>query len=358
MKWTYSEDKKHIVIDPPKQRLRITGHRIATILGVNKWATPFQAWCEITKLVKAPFEENKYLNAGRVLEPKIIEYVGEKFPNVLSIENYYGVNFQKYQYNNFIEDSKIYGGIIDAVSTLDDLKTITMICECKTSSKPQEWTNNNVPIEYLLQGALYSYLKGLDRVLFACTFLEEMDYNHPEKVQVSEKNTKLVVKKLNEILIPIDGQYLNIEEIMAYGEEWWDKYIETGISPEFDEKADKEYLDMIRASSPCEDNDLLDVCEEAIQIAKEIQELEVSSGLKAKKDLLKTLEDSIKDKMIELNQNEVGKYKLSISKKIEFDEKKFAKENQKLYDKYMTKEKVTYTLRKNMKEEDENESQI
>lgn len=355
MEWKYSEDKKRIVIEPPKQRNRITGHRISTILGLNKWSTPFQAWCEITKLLKAPFEETKYIVAGRVLEPKIIEYVSSKFPNVVSIEDYYGVNFDKYRYNNFVEDSHIFGGVIDAVSTLDDLKTITMICECKTSSKPQDWTNNQVPVDYLLQGALYSYMKGLDRVLFACTFLDDMDYVHPEKVIVNEENTILVVKKLKDILIEINGEYLNIEEVMDFGKRWWEEYIETGISPEFDEKEDKEYLDIIRASKPCEDNDLIDVCEEAIKLAVEIKELEVSSGLKAKQDLLKTLEASIKETMMNNDIEKAGKYKLAKKTKTVFDEKRLEKENKKVYDKYV--EQITsYTLTKSMKEEDENES--
>lgn len=355
MEWKYNDERNRIVIEPPKQRLRITGHRISTILGLNKWSTPFQAWCEITKLLKAPFEETKYIVAGRVLEPKIIEYVSSKFPNVVSIEDYYGVNFDKYRYNNFVEDSHIFGGVIDAVSTLDDLKTITMICECKTSSKPQDWTNNQVPVDYLLQGALYSYMKGLDRVLFACTFLDDMDYVHPEKVVVSEKNTILVVKKLKDILIPINGEYLNIEEIMDYGEKWWNEYIETGISPEFDEKEDKEYLDIIRASKPCEDNDLIDVCNDAIKLALEIKELEVSSGLKAKQELLKKLESSIKETMINDNIEKAGKYKLAKKTKTVFDEKRLEKENKKVYDSYV--EQITsYTLTKNMKEEDENES--
>ena len=61
MEWSYSEDRKRIVLDkPPIQKLRITGHRLATVLGVDQWSTPFKAWCEITKLVKAPFEESKY----------------------------------------------------------------------------------------------------------------------------------------------------------------------------------------------------------------------------------------------------------------------------------------------------------
>lgn len=352
MEWSYSEDRKRIVLDkPPVQKLRITGHRIASVLNINDWQTPFGAWVEITKLAKLPFKETKYTKFGKEVEQKIIDFVGEQYPNVMSIEEYYGNIFEDYQWNNFKDETNVFGGVIDAVATRNDMKTIAMICECKTSSHPEAWANNQVPIEYLLQGALYSYLKGLDRVLFACTFPKEIEYAHPENYQVTKDNTILVVKKLSDILIPINGKYLNIEECMEYATEWWEKFVKTGISPEFDEKLDKEYLDIIRASKPCEDNELIDVCNEAIQLAKEIKELEVSSGLKAKQDLLKVLEASIKETMIEQQLNQSGKYKLSEKKKIKFDEKRLEKENPKVYNQYMIEE-ISYTLSKNLKEEE------
>lgn len=353
MEWSYNEKRNGIVLDkPPVQRLRITGHRLATVLGVDEWSTPFKAWCEITKLVKAPFEDTKYTLFGKAVEPKLIEYVGTKYPNVMSIEDYYGNIFEDYRWNNFKDESNVFGGVIDAVATRNDKKTIASIVECKTSSHPEKWKDGNVPIEYLLQGALYSYLKGLDRIVFICTFPEEIDYAKPENYVVDETNTIVVVKRLSDILIPINGQYLNIEECMKYANEWWQKYIETGVSPEFDEKKDKDYLDILRASKPCEDNELIDVCDEAIKLAKEIKELEVSSGLKAKQDLLKTLEASIKETMIERQISQSGKYKLSEKKKLKFDEKRLEKEQPVLYNKYVNEE-ISYTLSKNLKEEEE-----
>ena len=94
--WDYNEDKSRIIIDTPKQRLRITGHRLSSVLGLNKWQSPFGAWAEITKLVKLPFEETKYTKFGKIVEPKLIQYVSERFPNVKSIEEYYGNIFKEY----------------------------------------------------------------------------------------------------------------------------------------------------------------------------------------------------------------------------------------------------------------------
>ena len=353
MEWSYNEDKKRIVLDkPPIQKLRITGHRLSSVLGVNEYQTPFGAWVEITKLAKLPFVETKYTAFGKAVESNIIDYVATKYPNVMSIEKYYGNIFEDYRWNNFKDDSDRFGGVIDAVATRNDMKTLAMICECKTSSHAEKWIDNQVPIDYLLQGALYAYLKGLDRVLFACTFPQEIDYAHPESYIVDDTNTILVVKKLSDILIPINGKYLNIEECMEYASKWWDEFILTGISPAFDEVKDKDYLDIIRASKPCEDNELIDVCEEAIKLAKEIKELEVSSGLKAKQDLLKTLETNIKETMIEQNINQSGKYKLTEKTKLKFDEKTFKEKQPKEYEKYCIEE-TSYTLSKNLKEEEE-----
>lgn len=350
--WDYGDDRKRIIISPPKQTNKISGHRLSTILGLNKYSTPFQAWCEITKLARPEIEDNKYLNAGRILEPKIIEYVSKQFPNVMSIKDYYGKVFKQYEFNNFKDESNIFGGVIDAVATADDKKTIMMICECKTSSHPEQWRNGNVPVEYLLQGALYSYLKGLDRVLFACTFLDEVDYGRPEDVQVSDKNTILVVKKLKDMIFEIDGEYYNIEGCMQLATQWWKDFVESGISPEFDEKADKEYLDLIRATDETKDNDLFSVCEDAIELALKIDELKETSGINALEKRLKLLETSIKNEMINSGATSCGAYKLTKKVTKKFNEEEFANANPDEYESYI-EEKESYTLTKSKKKEEE-----
>lgn len=352
MEWKYSEDRKHIELEkPPAKKLRISGHRFPTVLGINKWATPFQAWCEITGLVKKPFEENKYIIAGRTIEPKQIEFAKQKFPNVFSIEEYYGNAFDDYRYNNFKDESDRFGGVIDFVSTKNDMKTIQMIGECKTSSKPHEWENNNVPIEYLAQGMLYSYLKGMKEVLFVASFLEDIDYARPENFKVTKDNTKLVVKNLKDCVLEINGEYVDIDGAIQIASDWWDKYVLTGTSPEFDEVKDKEYLDIIRQSKPCEDNDLVDVCKQAIELAKQIDELKISSGLSAMEKELKVLENSIKETMINNEIENCENYKLKKTVKTKFNEKLFAENNEKAYNDYL-EEVVSYTLSKNKKEKE------
>lgn len=356
--WQYGENGKNIILpEPPKQRLRITGHRVASVLGLNKYQSPFGAWCEITKLVKLPFEDSKYTLAGKVIEPKLIDFVRNRFPNVMSIEEYYGNNIDKYKWNNFIEDSNIFGGIIDAVATKEDLKTLTMIVECKTSSKPHLWENNQVPIEYLLQGCEYSYLKKLDRVLFICAFLQDDDYNHPEMFEPNETNTKMVVKKIKDVLIEMpNGDMITFDDAIKYCEEWWEKYIETGISPKFDEKLDKEYLNILRTSNPSNDNSLDELCKSAELLEQDIIKIKNETGIESKENELKTIQNAIKDKMINLLKNGETKmsyniYKLNGSIKMKFNDKKFAEDNPTLYNKYC-EESITYKLTKNKKSEE------
>lgn len=351
MQWKYSEDRKRIIIDPPKRTKKITGHRFPSVLQLNKYQTPFGAWAEITGLVTLPFEDNKFTLAGKAIEPKQIEYAKGKFPNVKSIEEYYGNNFAEYRYSNFKDLGRIFDGVRDFVSTKNDGVTITMVGECKTSSKPQDWVDNNVPIDYLCQGMLYAYLDKLDRILYVASFLQPMDYNNPELYEVTDENTKLTVKKLNECFLPLPtGEYGTIELAIEYCEEWWKDYVESGISPEFDEVKDKEYLDIIRKSKPTNDALLDEVCDEAVKLAREIKDLKISSGLDAKEKELKVLETNIKEVMMGSNLDNCGSYTLVRKEDLKFNELKFAQEQTKLYNSYC-EPKVSYTLNKNLKED-------
>lgn len=361
MEWQYSEDRTRIIIEPPKRTKKITGHRFSSVLGLNKYQTPFGAWCEITGLVKLPFEDNKYIIAGKTIEPKQIDYVRDKFPNIMSCEEYYGNSYKEYRFSNFKDHKlgKIFDGVRDFVSTKNDGKTIVMVGECKTSSKPQDWENNNVPLDYLCQGMLYAYLDDLDKILYVTSFLQPMDYNDPTKYVVDETNTKLTVKKLNECLLPMSGgsetfgytDYIPIESAIQYGIDWWKNYVETGISPRFDEELDKEYLDIIRKSKPSEDNELDDLCDEAIALAKQIKDKENNSGVKELKKELKVIETAIKNTMIDKNLDYCKKYTLKRDVKTIFNENKFAEENEKLYNSYC-EEEITYKLSKSLKEEE------
>lgn len=350
MKWKYSDDKKHIVLDEKPTRFKyLTGTRFASALGLNPYSSPFQIWCECTKLITPPFEETIYIKAGRVIEPLQREYVAKKFPNIVSPEEYFGEVFEQVRWNFFRDDQKPFAGCWDAVSTKDNKRDIMMVVEFKTASDPRKW-DNTIPIYYELQGALYAKLLGLDRVLFVASFLDKLDYAHPENFVPNETNTKMVVKKLNDIVVELNGEYLSIDELMEKAKEFWKTYIETGISPEFDEKLDKEYLDIIRTSQPINDNSLAEMCDKALALEEEIETLRTTYKIDEKEKELETLEDNIKKSMIESlgegqTKTSYSIYKLSGSVSKKFDTTSFKKDHPQTYEKYC-KDSITYRLTK------------
>lgn len=359
MEWKYSENNKSIeLVEKPKRFKYLTGTRLASCLGLNPYSSPFQIWCECTRLVTPPYEETIFTKAGRIIEPKQREYVSKTFPNILSPEEYFGNIFEQVRWNFFKDEDKPFAGCWDAVSTKDNKKDIMMVVEFKTASDARKW-DNTMPIYYELQGALYAKLLGLDRVLFVASFLDKLDYAHPEEFVPNEDNTIMIVKKLKDIVIEIDGEYLSIDEVLERARDFWQKYIETGISPEFDETKDKQYLDIIRTSKPLNDNSLEDLCDRAKELVDEINVLKENSGLNSKEKELKILEESIKQGLMNnLQEGETKisckQYSLNGSAKEKFNEKQFAKENPKIYEKYLETE-FTYRLSKIKEKDKEND---
>ena len=113
------------------------------------------------------------------------------------------------------------------------------------------------------------------------------------------------------MIFEVDGELLNIEGCMQKAIKWWNDYIETGVSPVFDEKLDKAYLDIIRATDATQDSELIDVCEKAFDIAETIKEIKKDSGIDALEKELKSLEASIKKEMTTKEIASCGNYKLS-----------------------------------------------
>ena len=359
MEWKYSENNKSIeLVEKPKRFKYLTGTRFASALGLSPYSSPFQIWCECTRLVTPPFEETIYLKAGRTIEPLQREYVSKKFPNIVGPEEYFGDIFEQVRWNFFKDEDKPFAGCWDAVSTKDNHRDIAMVVEFKTANDPRKW-DKTIPVYYLLQGGLYAKLLGLDRVLFVASFLDKLDYAHPEQFVPNEDNTIMVVKKLKDILIELDGEYLTIDDVLEKAKEFWDRYVVTGISPEFDEKLDKEYLDIIRTSQPINDNSLEDLCDRAKELSQEIEQLKENSGLNSKEKELKIIEDNIKKGLMDSLQDGETKtsckqYKLSGTVSYKFNEKLFKEKYPKKYEEFV-EEKTTYRLSKIKLEDKENE---
>lgn len=227
----------HIELESfPKKFKKLTATRFATVLGLNAWNTPFSAWAEITKVYEKPFEESIYTNAGKVIEPKVIEYLQNVyFMDIKDPTDVYGPDYFKKTWGDFFPDQEVLGGMWDSLGD-------TYVVEIKTTKRAEDWING-VPIYYKLQACLYAYLLGFDDVIVTVSFLKDEDYVHPENFKPSIKNTKIYEFKLS-------AEVPNFEErYVKPALKWWEDHVVKGVSPAYDGLKDNEILKALRRST-------------------------------------------------------------------------------------------------------------
>lgn len=228
----------HIEITPPTRPKKITATRFATVLGKNPWATPFEIWCAVTRTYEKPFEDTIYTIAGKTIEPKQIAYMRKAYAmdNLRSPMDIYGADYFKRTHGDFFPDTPIFGGMWDSLLVDADGKPKTVL-EFKTTKRSEDWARD-VPEYYALQASLYAYLLGVDDVIMVASFLNGKDYDHPEAFVPSASNTITVEFKVSE-------RYPDMEMLIHKATCWWREYVETGISPDYDEKRDAEILNAL-----------------------------------------------------------------------------------------------------------------
>ena len=190
----------------------IGGSDAATILGLNKFNSPFSAWTEMIGLYK-PVIPDQYLKVGQVLEKPIIK----------AIEDMYDFNIKTFdkneiKFDNF-KDNPIFGGMVDGIDY--DRKTLI---EIKTTNvKNKRYWNNQVPIEYWYQAQLYCELAKLEEIIFGVCFIEDQDYKNPNNIPIDDRDIKIC-----------SIQKADIRSEMQKAIEWYKEYILTYKSPKFD----------------------------------------------------------------------------------------------------------------------------
>lgn len=334
-----------IKVDPPKKPKKLTGTRFATVMNLNAWATPFSAWCEITRTYEAPFEDSIYTIAGKVIEPKIIKYLNDvMFMDIKDPTDVYGPDYFKKTWGDFFPDHKELGGMWDALG--DDF-----VVEIKTTKRAEDWTED-VPIYYKLQACLYAYLLGFDNVIMTASFLEDKDYANPELFEPSYKNTKIYEFKLSEAFPTFEEDY--VKPALQF----WRDHVETGISPEFDEKKDAEILKVLRKNTvEPEDKDIEKLIAEADKLQEAIDKAEAK--IEEKKKRLKEIDDQVKkymtsqfrdgDKKVEIPGKKYT-WTLTKSERNSLDSTALKNELPDVFGKYQKKSEV-YTLKKSIIEE-------
>lgn len=282
IKWL---EGNRLQIDPPKRTKKITGTRFATILGLNPWSTAFEMWCVITKTFELPFEDTIYTVAGKTIEPKQAEYMKKSYGmDLITPTDRYGADYFNKTWGDFFPDSKHLGGMWDFLG-VDENGVVDTVLEMKTTKRIEDW-QNDAPEYYALQAALYAYLLGVDNVVMVASFLEEKDYADPSKYVPNVKNTITVEFKVSE-------RYPDFAEKVAQVEQWWADYVDTGISPVFDEKKDAEILKALRTHNLTPDTDIDALIAEAEGLKTEVDK--ATAAIADKEKRLKEINDIIKE---------------------------------------------------------------
>ena len=254
MEWL---DGNKIQIIPPKRPKKLTGTRFATILGLNPWSTPFEIWCEVTRTYQKPFEDTIYTIAGKTIEPKQAEYMKQTYfmSNLVTSTDIWGKDYFRQTYGDFFKESPVLGGMWDYLLYSKDGKPTTVL-EMKTSKRVEDW-KDDIPEYYALQAALYAYLLGVDEVIMVASFLEPKDYDSPEKFMCSGENTITRPFKVSERYPDFEKKYVKPAL------KWWKDFVESGISPAFDERKDAEILKALRTNNLSPETDMAALVKEA-----------------------------------------------------------------------------------------------
>ena len=340
-----------IKVDPPAKPKKLTATRFATIMGLNAWASPFSAWCEMTRTYEEPFEDTIYTKAGKVIEPKISEYLKSRyFMDIKSPTDVYGADYFKKTWGDFFPGEDALGGMWDFLG--DDF-----VVEVKTTKRVEDWRGVDgkvePPIYYKLQASLYAYLLGFDNVVMTCSFLEDKDYANPDAFEPNVNNTVVIEFKLSEAFPTFKESY--IEPALKF----WKEHVLTGISPKFDEKKDADILKVLRKNTvEPTDKDIAKLIAEADKLQEAIDKAD--ERIAEKKKRLKEIDDQVKkymsgqfrdgDKKVEMPGKKYT-WTLTKSERNSLDSTALKKDLPDVFGKYVKKSEV-YTLKKSIIEED------
>ena len=355
-------ENNRIRVDPPKKPKKLTATRFATVMGLNAWATPFAAWCEMTRTYEEPFSDSIYTVAGKVIEPKICEYLRDRyFMDIKSPTDVYGQDYFKKTWGDFFPDYDALGGMWDFLG--DDF-----VVEVKTTKRVEDWKGIDgkvePPIYYKLQAALYAYLLGFDNVVMTCSFLTADDY--PVDLGNGEFNTAPTEAFTPNVNNTVVIEFTVSEAFPTFKEtyvdpalKFWNDHVLTGISPEYDEKKDAAILKVLRKSVMDPDDAEIDkLIAEADKLQATIDKAE--SKIAEKKKRLDEINKAVKKYMSGKFTDGIKELELSGKKYVwtvrksernSLDQTALKKDLPDVFGKY-SKTSATYTLTKSAIEDE------
>lgn len=205
---------------------KVSGTMVGGILGLSPWATPFSVACDLLGLGRQDVSDKPAVKTGKVLESKIIDYLGETYKDegmFLPAEAIF--DKREGEHNRWTPDweDDVFTGHIDGAVIKEDGETY--ILEVKTSANMAAWMDG-VPEYYFWQVALYNhFLTQQDKAYVALGIVDQETHKDPEAWVPSESNTALF-----EVDIDQDAVAAKLEEIR----EWYTVLKKTHTTPMYD----------------------------------------------------------------------------------------------------------------------------
>lgn len=189
------------------RRQGIGGSDVATVLGLNKYKSPYQLWLEKTGQVNVASAQSEAAYWGNTLEEVVAEEFSKRTGKKVRRRNQV-FEHQKYPFLRANIDRDVVGE--------------NAILECKTANQylDKEWEDDEIPIQYICQVQHYMNVLNLDYVYIA----------------VLIGGQKFVWKKM-------DRDQELIDMITDRLVEFWTDNVEKGIEPAIDgSKATSDFL--------------------------------------------------------------------------------------------------------------------
>lgn len=230
-----------------KRLLKITGIRLPSILGLNPYETPFQVWCAMTRMAKIPYVETHEQKVGKFLEPRQREFIKTCYKdiNVISPREFYGKNFEAFQYDCHPENN-LFGGIWDA-KLISKGECVGMLEFKTTHESNKELWEEHPPLYYVVQVLLYACMENKDIADIFVTFLPEKIYQNPTRFQINIENSKFFRYNIRDTFIDLENQTISIRKgqgnflsLIKQAITWYQTYVLTGVSPACDPTNEKD----------------------------------------------------------------------------------------------------------------------
>lgn len=219
---------------------KIGGSSVGDVLETDGFKSQFVAFANMSWL-GVPILDRKYVDAGIAIEPLVIDALNQVLKTKIETYDPY-----QYEFDFFKDKDDVIGGIPDGY-----YKEKNIIIEIKTTGKKnyESWNTFGIPLSYLKQAQLYCYLMGSKTYWIVATFLEEEDYLDP-------KNYPIKKRKIKNYKFDVD-QHQAQDDVNKI-KEWYSFYTRDGVSPQFDEKKDKDLIDYLLCENKDQYRTLLD----------------------------------------------------------------------------------------------------